>query len=74
MKLVRYIEVLNNLLKEVGDVEVFMSSDEEGNDYHSIGDTLGYSKSTLSPIDGDAIVKGVILYPEHDNWDSVESE
>jgi hypothetical protein len=69
MKLSKYIDGLNEILKEHGDLDVFMSSDAEGNDIHSTGNLVEYQLADLSPISGNSIVKGIVFYPEHDNWD-----
>lgn len=73
MKLSKLISALQEVKAETGDVDVFMSSDAEGNDYHSMPEILEYANATLSPIDGNSIVKGIILYPNHDTWDTLDN-
>jgi hypothetical protein len=69
MKLNRFISALIKVSHDVGDVEVFFSSDEEGNSFHSTPDLVGYCRGNLRPIRGGDSVKGVVLFPNHDDWD-----
>jgi len=71
MKLSKYILGLGAILKKEGDMDVFMSSDTEGNNTHSVDKVIDYAVTHLSEINDNAIVKGVVLYPKHDTWETL---
>lgn len=67
MKLQQYIEKLQELLKEHGDLELIYSSDDEGNEYRK----LYYDPSLVNYIESDYCV---IHEDDLDEWDESEYE
>ena len=65
MKLTKYIEKLQELLKEHGDLELIYSSDDEGNNYSKVH----YEPSLVNYIASD---REVIHDDDLEEWDESE--
>lgn len=65
MKLTKYIEKLQKLLKEHGDLELIYSTDDEGNAYN----TVNYEPSLVNYIASD---REVIHEDDLEEWEESE--
>lgn len=65
MKLTTYIEKLQELLQEHGDLELIYSTDDEGNDYN----TVNYDPSIVNYIESD---RCLIDDDDLEEWDESE--
>ena len=65
MKLTTYIEKLQELFREHGDLELIYSKDDEGNDYQ----TVNYDPSVVNYIASD---REVIHEDDLEEWDESE--
>ena len=64
MKLTKYIEKLQELLAEHGDLELIYSSDDEGNNYNKVH----YEPSIVNYISSDREV----IHDDLEEWDESE--
>lgn len=65
MKLTKYIEKLQELLNEHGDLEIIYSTDDEGNEYRK----LYYDPSVVNYIESDYCI---IHEDDLEEWDESE--
>ena len=62
MKISKLVQLLNEQKERYGDINIALSSDEEGNSFHNVSTWFGGAPDNKKP-------KYLVIYPEHEMLD-----